>query len=64
MCRVTDLYQDQSCVYKSLRKGKGSESPYCDSLVVLKVKLEVDGEVKFCHENPLDFDGVPNNPMH
>jgi hypothetical protein len=35
-----------------LRKGKGSASPYKDSLVVLKIKLEVDGEIKFCHEEP------------
>jgi hypothetical protein len=64
MCRVTDLYHDGSVIYKSLRKGKGSASPYHDSLVVLKVKLEVDGEVKFCHENPLAEVGEAENPDH
>lgn len=31
---------------------------------MLKVKIVVDGETKFCHENPLDEVGEPCNPVH
>ena len=57
ICKVTNLWNDGSTFYRSLRKGEGSASPYKDSLVVLKVKLEVDGETKFCHEEPLETQG-------
>ena len=56
---VTNLFNDKETFYKSLRKGEGSASPYKDSLVVLKVKLEVDGEVKFCHDEPTEKVGKP-----
>jgi hypothetical protein len=50
--KVVNMYNDNETFYRTLRKGEGSASPYKDSLIVLKVKLEVDGEIKFCHEEP------------
>jgi hypothetical protein len=55
LVRVDDLYRDTTTFYKSLVKGVSTASPYMDCLVALKVKIEVDGEVKFCHT---DFDKI------
>jgi len=51
LVRVEDLYKDRTTFYKTLKKGHGSASPYMDCLVALKVKIEIDGEIKFCHNN-------------
>jgi len=51
LIRVTDLYRDGKVIYKSLRKGQGTASPYSDCYVSLKVCVEIDGEKKFEHEN-------------
>ena len=49
LCKITDMYRDGTTFYKTLRKGEGSGSPYYDCKVTLKVRIEVDGEEKFCH---------------
>ena len=46
LCRVTDLYHDMKVFYKSVQKGEGTQSPYNDCRCALRVKIEVDGEVK------------------
>jgi hypothetical protein len=55
--KVVNMYNDNETFYRTLRKGEGSASPYKDSLIVLKVKLEVDGEIKFCHQEPTALKG-------
>lgn len=47
LVRVEDLYRDGKVIYKSLRKGQGTASPYSDCYVSLKVCVEIDGEKKF-----------------
>jgi hypothetical protein len=44
--KIEDLYHDQQVFYKTLVKGQGSAVPYFDCKVTLRVKIEVDGEVK------------------
>ena len=44
--KIEDMYRDQKVFYKTLVKGQGSASPYYDCKVTLRVKIEVDGEVK------------------
>ena len=47
LVRVEDLYRDKKVIYKTIRKGDGTASPYSDCYISLKVKVEVDGELKF-----------------
>lgn len=44
--KIEDLYHDQKVFYKTLVKGQGSSVPYFDCKVTLRVKIEVNGEVK------------------
>lgn len=46
MCRVTDLYNDLKVFYKTIQRGEGTQSPYNDCRCGLRVKIEVDDEVK------------------
>jgi hypothetical protein len=43
MCKVEDLYKDQKVFYKTIRVGEGAGQPYYDSIVTLKVSVEIDG---------------------
>ena len=49
LVRIEDLYKDRTTFYKTLKKGESSASPYMDCLIAIKVKIEIDGEVRFCH---------------
>ena len=51
LVRIEDLYKDRTTFYKTLKKGESSASPYMDCLIAIKVKIEIDGEVRFCHQN-------------
>lgn len=46
LCAIHDLYRDKSVMYKSLKKGQGTASPYYDCRVTLRVKIDIDGENK------------------
>ena len=61
LMKVNDLYHNQTTFTRTLRKGESTASPYHDSQVVLKVKLEIDGQVVFEHEDPLSTKGEPHN---
>jgi hypothetical protein len=51
LVRVDDLYRDTSTFVKSIQKGQGTASPYNDCVVYIKVKIEVDGDIKYCSPN-------------
>ena len=66
--RVDDLYKDGTTFYKTLVKGVGTASPYMDSYIArklrfksptVKVKVEIDGEVRFAHEKFEKLDYAP-----
>lgn len=40
-------------MYKQLRQGEGTGSPYSDCKVTLKVRVEIDGQITFSHDDPL-----------
>ena len=44
--KIEDMYKDEKVFFKTLVKGQGSASPYFDCKVTLRVKIEVDGELK------------------
>lgn len=46
LCTIHDLYRDKKVFYKSLKSGQGTQSPYYDARVTLRVKIEIDGETK------------------
>lgn len=61
MNKVEDLYNDKKVFYKTLRQGEGTEQPYFDCTVVLKVSIEIDGKLQFHHKDPLSIDyDIPN----
>jgi hypothetical protein len=47
--RVEDIFRDKTTFQRTLEKGEGTCSPYSDSWVSIKVKIEVDGKVIFDH---------------
>lgn len=51
MQKVDDIYRDKSVFVRSLKTGQGSAVPFNDCSVTLKVKVEVDGELRFCHND-------------
>lgn len=54
--KVEDLYKDQQVFYKTIRYGEGTGQPYQDSRVVLKVSIEIDGQLAFAHKEPLSIE--------
>ena len=53
LIRVTDLYHNEAVLYKQLRPGMGTGSPYADCIVKMKVRIEIDGKIAFSHEDAL-----------
>jgi hypothetical protein len=41
-------------MYRTLRKGEGTASPYNDCVVTLKIRIETSDKILFTHENPLE----------
>lgn len=41
-------------MYRTLRKGEGTASPYNDCIVTLKIRIETSEKILFTHQNPLD----------
>ena len=55
LTRVVDLYHNETALYKELRPGEGTGSPYNDCTVKMKVRIEVDGQIVFSHDEPLEI---------
>lgn len=51
--KVEDVYGDRTTFVKTVRMGEGTGQPYFDCHVVLKVSIEIDGVLVFCHKDPL-----------
>jgi hypothetical protein len=50
LVKVEDIYKDVgSSLHKTLKKGVGTASPYSDFQILIKVRIEVDGQKVFEH---------------
>lgn len=45
--KIEDWFKDGSTMVRTLRKGGKGRNPYCDSTVKLRMKIQVDDEIKY-----------------
>ena len=47
LVKIEDWFKDGSTIVRTLRKGGKSRNPYCDSLVTLRLRIQVNDKIYF-----------------